>query len=350
MKQSELENLRAQAAKVKLPQSVCEAVIAEATTLDRTEQQSATRRLTRRNFLRVGVAAAAVGVGAFLGLSIFGNEDTLPVFGSGNETSGNGTTKQRGFVLTAFAEELVSEDGTTFPVKNMISNRGQGSSDADGMYDAEYIFVVYGEVQGDGDGTITYELEGPHAQDVLDDDLNQATEPLIFFGNNNGEVTVPGHDYYSKRFSSVFGSYGGNQAVHVLEIKAHFPMSDALKAAVENGDRRTQLLEARHCFNEMLAETTLRIIVSYGNELPVTDFTGYETYVENYAIEPTDGFDATCGEYIDKLVSLEEQGYIITPYGVVDLDNITADETELRQELDRIEQQYWFYTVREITG
>ena len=352
MKQSELEMLRTQAAKVELPQSVREAVVAEATARDRAEQQPSTRLFTRRNFLRVGVAAAAVGVGAYLGLSIFGNEDTLPIFGDGNgSTSGNDTTKQHGFVLTAFAEELVSEDGTTFPVINMISHRDQGPSDVDGMYDAEYIFVVYGEVIGDENGTITYELEGPYAQDVLDDDLNQATEPLIFFGNNNGEVFVPSHTYYTKRFSTIFGCYGGNQVVHVFEIKAHFPMSDALKTAVETGDRRAQLLEARHCFNEVLAETKLRIIVAYGNRLPITDydFTGYETDVSNVVIQPTDDFDVTCGEYIDKLVALEEQGYIIGS-GVADPDNITADEVELRQELDDIEQQYWFYTVREIEG
>ena len=335
MKQSELETLRTQAAKVELPQTVREAVMAEATALDQAEQQPQSRRITRRSFLRVGVAAAAVGVGAFLGLSIFGDEETLPVFDDGSD----GATKQRGFVLTAFADEFVPEDGKTFPVKNMITDLGLGPSDIDGMYDAEYWFVIYGKVLGEGDGKMSFELEGPYAQDTLDEDI--ASEPLITFGANDGEVIVPDHEYYPTTISTLFGTSGVNQFVHPMTIRAHFPMSDALKSAIDNGDRRAELLVARHCFNELLATTTLRITVVYNSG---------DTYEERYLIEPTNDFEETCGAYIDALVALEEQGFTISKYGVMDLDNITQNEWEFRQKLDAIEDDYWFYTIREIDG
>ena len=312
--------------------------------------QEGGRKLSRRNFLRVGVAAAAVGVGAFLGLSIFGKDDTLQVFGDGD-------SEQRGFVLTAFAEELVSEDGTAFPVKNVITNQGQGPSDVYGMYDAEYRFDVCGKVLGAGSCTVGYELEGPYAQDISHDDLSGET--CIFFGSHNdGFFTdLDGYQYTKKRSHGILTT-GVDPFWSPLTIKAHFPMSDALKAAVESGDKRTEYIEARHCFNRVLAETTLRITVAYGSSDGFPGITAEygegDVFEVLYAIEPIATFDETFGEYIDALLALEGQGYVTSPYGVVDLSgdfsDRQTDEEEVSKELKRIEEEYWFYTIREIEG
>ena len=312
--------------------------------------QEGGRKVSRRNFLRVGAAAAAVGVASFLGLSIFGKDDTLQIFGD------NGS-EQRGFVLTAMAEELVSEDGTKFPVKNVITSQGQAPSDAYGMYDAEYRFDVYGKVLGAGSGTITYELEGAYAQDIAHDNL--AGETFIFFGSHNDGFfsDLDGYQYTKKRSHGFVAAEASVDPFWTpLTIKAHFPMSDALKAAVESGDKRAEFIEARHCFNQVLAETTLRITVAYENsdEFPgiTAEYGEGDVFEVLYAIEPIATFDETFGEYIDKLLALEDQGLRYSPYGAAvmsgDVDYQQTDEAEVAKELEHIEDEYWFYTIREI--
>ena len=337
MKQSELETLRAQAVKVELPQSVREAVMAEATTLDRTEQQPATRRLTRRKFLRIGVAAAAVGVGAFLGLSIFGNDDTLPIF---DDSDDNTTDSKHGFVLTAYAEGIPQSDNTVLPLANWAGGGFWGPPNGDIWYDACYSFNLSCTAKGPGAETVTYELEGPYC---LPDQtpMDEAT-CVLFWGDHDGgnsKVVVP----------------YGDQSVTDTQICAHFPMSDALYAANERfqasseaakqesiatgssvssfRDREAErdcYFEARKAFNEYLAAMTLHISVSY------SDGTVLE---KRYAIAPIDDFDEVYGAYLDSVFEITYQ----------------MDDAELVGDLQeewarRQDDQPQLYTIREIDG
>ena len=353
MKQSELEMLRAQAAKVELPQSVREAVVAEATALDQAEQSStAGRGLTRRSFLRVGAAAAAVGVTAFLGLSIFGKDNTLAVFGDDD-------SQKQGFVLTAFADEYIPADGKTFPVQNYAGDFGQGPSDIDGMYDVTYRLSVYGKIIGAGTGTITRTLEGPYTDNATGITGN---EPTILLCNDiTSDLSPEDPGYFADSVTSTFATAGGSPFAAGMTITAHFPMSDALRTAIENGDRRAQLLEARHCFNKLLAETTLRIALTYnydgiGSGI-IPEYEDGTTFESSFVIAPTANFDETCSAYLDEMLSWEEKGHVIAEARTLrgaeydfDFSHMTSEDFQFNDAVQKMDEKYWFYTIREIDG
>ena len=349
MKQSELEALRDQAAKVKLPQSVREAVLAEATTLDQAEQQPQSRRVTRRNFLRVGAAAAAVGVTAFLGLSILGNEDTLPVFeedgstvssnSSDKNTGSTVTSSKRGFVLTAYAEGLPQEDGsvlaqgnfTILPIVNGPADGSVGTSyepfgpSRDGnWFDICNTFIMDCTIEGDP-VSITYALEGPYCEADADN-ISEDETGVFFYGTD-----AYGHRCYTSLTNPYIEDHGTALAQHV---GAHFPMSDSLKeindryVAMEKdilwatSVRYLEFTEQNTSKNEEAFYMEDHALVRDYYFAAMTEYMSYISglilYIavaytdgtvleKRYEITLIDNFEEVYGAYLDELLEIEEK-------------------------------------------
>ena len=350
MKQSELETLRAQAAKVELPQSVREAVMSEATALDQAEQQSSTHLLTRRNFLRVGVAAAAVGVGAFLGLSIFGNGDS-----------------DKGFVLTAYAEGIEQADGsvlastdfTNFPLTRYPGDPFPGAtlyplgSSGDGTwFDVTNVFGLTCNIEGYGAESVTYELEGPNCEYAAE--YREDDEVGVFFSVEDNSIREKSFWVPCKP--------DGDTAQYVC---AHFPMSETLKelsdryTAMEKeawGDVvfdfdffskdiekyeevfyredhqlvRDYLLAAQVEFSRYIPGTVLHISVKYSDG---------SVLEKRYELAPIDNFEEVYGAYLDSLLEVE---YQMDAAGIT--DELMIEWTARNNDIPQL------YTIREIDG
>ena len=314
--------------------------------------QEGGRGLSRRSFVRIGMAAAAVGVGAFLGLSIFGDEETLPVFDGGSDGS-DGSTKKLGFVLTAYAEGLPQDDGSVRPLSTFTGDWGQGPDVDEGTYFANYVLMLDCSLERPGNGWVSIELEGPHVTDsVMEEGDKLGSEPLIFLKD-----TV--HSGYRKSTGTVFGTSAEHTNIEwPMEVRVHFPMSDVLRAAIDSGDYKTQLLEARRSFNEILATTTVHTSVEYNDG---------ETIEQRYAIAPIDDFDAMFTDYVDSVLAavanVNENSVNGITFEVADGRRIRQEEMDyenglyiyiehfiLQDYFNTIDEQYSLYTIREIEG
>ena len=307
MKQSELEMLRTQVARVELPQSVREAVVAEATALDRAEQPSV-RRFTRRNFLRIGVAAAAVGVGAFLGLSIFGK---------------GGSKDGRSFVLTAYAEGTDQGDGTVLPLANWAGSGFWGPTDVDGWFDACFSFMLGCTIEGEGAESVTYELEGPYCKAWETPEDDEVARVSFFDLDSDGEthITVP-YESQETKDTQIYANFPATESLREL--------NDRFQAdhTVGNWDLWNEYeLGLRMAYNEYLATATLHISVNF------TDGTVLE---KRYAIAAIDDFEEVYGAYLKK----RSDAFIAYEAGTISSDEVNEIALDQPQ----------LYTIREIAG
>ena len=330
MKQSELETLRAQAAKVELPQSVREAIVAEATSLDQAEQQPQTQRVTRRTFLRVGVAAAAVGVGAFLGLSIFGDEETLPVFDDG---SGDG---KHGFVLTAYADGMPQDNGSVLPLANFTGS-GFWGPNHDNWFDACFSFMLGCTIEGEGAESVTYELEGPYCIEGDPDD-DEVTR-VVFFGESDliekTCITVPYENQDTKE-TQICASFPASESLQELDDRYQTQHKESMLHAIEAGTNKGETdwdleneykLALRMIFNEYLATTTLHISVNYA------DGTVLE---KRYAIAAIDDFEEVYAAHLQAVTDW----WLAYEAGSIAFEDLNATEPK----------EPPLYTIREIDG
>lgn len=280
------------------------------------------RGMSRRSFVRIGAAAAAVGVCAFLGLSIFGK---------GGE---------KGFVLTAYAEGIEQEDGSRIPFASFAGDWCEGAGYVDGMYEAYYSFKLGCDVEGAGAESITYTLEGPYARSYWD--IPQDGEPAIFFYDFNPETDDRGFALTPDYTETITVPYTGKSVSQA--IMASFPMSDELReansrwqAALDaakwtNEDVDPEMENAmfrlsRMGYNELLAATTLRISVAY------SDGTVLE---KRYAITPIDDFDEVYGAWLDA----ENEAYEAFEAGLMSAEEVN----------EAYAKQPALYAVRELEG
>ena len=311
--------------------------------------QEGGRGLTRRSFVRIGAAAAAVGVASFLGLSIFGK---------GGE---------KGFVLKAYAEGMPQADGsvlaytdfTNYPLTRYpgdpfpnVTLYPLGPSGDGTWFDVTTDFRLNCNIEGYGAETVTYELEGPNCDYTAE--YREDDEVGVFFSADD-----PAH---RDRSFWVACMYGGDVAQHVC---AHFPMTETLKdlsdryEAMEKEARgdvvydfdffstdidkykevfyredhqlvRDYLLAAQTEFSRYISGTVLHISVKY------SDGTVIE---KRYEIAPIDDFEAVYGAYLDSLLEVE---YQMDAVGIT--DELMIEWTNRECDIPQL------YTIREIEG
>ena len=343
--------------------------------------QEGGRKLSRRNFVRVGAAAAAVGVASFLGLSIFGNEDTLPVFegntsntpdnsGNSNETE-SPTSNKRGFVLTAYAEGLPQTDGSvlaqgSFTILPIWYGPGDnwagaaywpfGPSRDGNWFDVCNDFIMDCTIEGDS-ASITYELEGPYCETNADS-INEDKTGVFFYGTD-----VYGHRCYTSLTNPYLEDHGTELAQHVC---AHFPMSDSLReisdryAAMEKdilwatsvkyldfteqntskNDEAFYMEDHALVRDYMLAGMTEYMAYISGLVLHIAvAYTDGVVLEKRYELTPIDDFEGVYGAYLDDLLEIEER---------MDAEGLSD---ELKQEwYERQLDIPELYTIREIDG
>ena len=284
------------------------------------EVQEGGRGMSRRSFVRIGVAAAAVGVGAFLGLSIFGK---------GGEKS---------FVLTAYAEGTDQGDGSVLPLANWAGDGCWGPGVGDNCFDACFSFKLGCTIEGDGAESVTYELEGPYCKAWETPADDGVTRVSFFDGSDGSEVTritVPFEKQATKN-TQIYANFPATESLRELDGRFQAYEEETRQRAVAEGTNlpytdwdldNEYRLGLRMAYNEYLATATLHISVSYA------DGTVLE---KRYAIAAIDDFEAVYGAYLKR----SSDGYLAYEAGKItreETNAITLDQPQL-------------YTIRELEG
>ena len=289
-----LEQFRARARRVSLPEDVRESVLDEIR-VEKGERARGPRRprreqrvVTRRTFVRAG-AVAAGGVAAFFGANALMNHLT--------------GEKNNWFALTAYAEGTEGPNGSRLALGETFGGHISWAGGVDPESDGDDLLMVHTELNlsctGNNVDTLTYQLEG----DSVGTSADVYFKPGIWIFQSDHEGSGPvAHftvDYDSQDTQSLQALLTGRLAYYA--IYANIPVPDDLvpvflelqetEGTEEDSSRLLELMNqvevrAAELFAEELAKTTLVMTATFNDGSEQTkrySFSPREDYTQIYA-------------------------------------------------------------------
>lgn len=347
-----MSDLRGCTHDVHLSNSVKEAVMSEARSrYDASSQEgapsqlfdatTAPRSLSRRTFVRVGTAAAAVGA-VFLGLSIIGQPASQDRPAGQNQPTA--PLNSNSFVLTAYADAIQEGDAALLATDDFAILGGGWSEGDNGLFQTGHAFNL--SCTGNGIRSVVYSLEGDLArvgrEFPASDTSTGVPTACVFFepdavilddsDNQGGIHRGSATSFEAEPASNFAGSAGSSpdsagaqvctQAGLIVRLIAPSDLSAALKdvtekgnvlsndysnidnyrAYLEAGDHVTQTAEALYA--EAVAQTTLVVEATFEDG---------STQTQRYHLAPIDDLAAVYGAYLadctDAAVQLRASGH-----------------------------------------
>lgn len=308
-----LEQFRARARKVTLPEDVRESVLDEIR-VEKGERARGPRRprreqrgVTRRAFVRVG-AVAAGGIAAFLGVNALMNH----------------AAGKRGnwFALTAYAEGTEEPDGSRLALGETFGGRISWAGGVDPESDRDDLLMVHTELNlsctGDNVDTLTYRLEGENVG--TNTDVYSKPGIWIFQSDYEGSGPVASFtvDYDSQDTQSLQALLTGRLAYYA--VYANIPVPDDLvpiflelqeigEAQMERSEGSETIIETdeeQQREAELMRQVGVRVAEFFAEELAKTTLVMTATFndgseqTKRYSFSPREDYTQIYADYLEE--------------------------------------------------
>lgn len=301
MNKQTLDQFRAHARDVRLPEGVRRSVLAEATA--EKGRDSRRRGITRRAAVGVGLGALGTAA-ALLALSVV----TRPDERQGDGAAGNW------FALRAYAEG--TSQGSDTVLSSFIGTASSmGGGDDGSWYTARSIDLA---CAGSNIASVTCALEGDRVSAVGQPD-DPVTEPWVWLDAlynhrdriGQGEALPSGGDSFTS-FTVAFDDLAADEEDFNRQIWVTFPTDDEVEAASTRAHADGSTDEDYARYQALLERRSANVLAGVTFSLTAT-FADGSTLTKRYGIAPRDDFDEVClAHYENPEATSDPQLFVIT--------------------------------------